>query len=178
MKGTYQGFAENIINYNSISNNHLREEIDRDDTVIYWTQNGSDLIMEQNQLKMKYYDLQKALSKLQDVLTRDYQEDSIVIDATIQRFEFTFELSWKLLKAMLEYDGFESVESPRKAVREGFKQGYIEDGSAWLKMLGAKSRTLYAYDEKKAIEILIEIKGQYMNLINKFVSSAGNELQE
>tara|TARA_Y100001933_G_scaffold228634_1_gene244317 strand:+ start:738 stop:875 length:138 start_codon:yes stop_codon:yes gene_type:complete len=45
-------------------------------------------------------------------------------------------------------------------------------------MLEAKSRTLYTYDEKKAIEILIEINGQYIDLINKFVSSAGNELEE
>ncbi len=171
-------YSVDIINYNSISNNLLKEEIDRVGKVIYWTQNGSDLIMEQNQLKMKYYDLQKASSKLQDVLVRDYQEDSIVIDATIQRFEFTFELSWKLLKAMLEYDGFENVASPRKAIREGFKQGYIEDGSAWLKMLDDRNRTSHTYDEEKAIEILIEIKGQYMDLINKFVSSAGNELQE
>tara|TARA_Y100001933_G_scaffold228634_1_gene244316 strand:+ start:518 stop:751 length:234 start_codon:yes stop_codon:yes gene_type:complete len=58
----------------------------------------------------------------------DYSSGSdvdLAIDATIQRFEFTFELSWKLLKAILEYDGFENVESPRKAIREGFKQGYI-----------------------------------------------------
>lgn len=36
-----------------------------------------------------------ALNRLQEVLAMDPQEDSVVIDATIHRFEFTYELLWK-----------------------------------------------------------------------------------
>lgn len=40
------------------------------------------------------------------------------LDATIQRFEFCFELAWKLMKTVLEYEGIEA-NSPRSCIREG-----------------------------------------------------------
>ena len=42
--------------------------------------------------------LQHAYDKLQDAL-RIPLEQELSIDGTIQRFEFTFELTWKTLKA-------------------------------------------------------------------------------
>ena len=169
-------YTFDIINYMNISNDNLKNEIDNEGQLIYSSDSKGDLTMENNKLKMKFADLYKASKKLEDVLQRDYHEDSIVIDATIQRFEFTFELSWKLMKAMLEYDGFDNVSSPRRAIREGFKQGYVHDGSAWIKMLEDRNRTSHTYDEDTAIEIVVEIKDKYMELIKKFVIKAEQEL--
>ena len=49
-----------------------------------------------------------------------------MIDATIQRFEFSFELSWKLMRAVLDYNGIEA-EAPRSVIKEAFKSKIIQN---------------------------------------------------
>ena len=49
-------------------------------------------------------------------------QSDLEIDGAIQRFEFTFELFWKLLKAYLEHKGV-LVRTPRDAFKEAFGIG-------------------------------------------------------
>lgn len=49
-------------------------------------------------------DFVNALSRLQEALEKDISDD-IIIDGIIQRFEFTFEQSWKAMKLYLEDQG-------------------------------------------------------------------------
>ncbi|MCD6412524.1 MAG: nucleotidyltransferase substrate binding protein, partial [Elusimicrobia bacterium] len=84
-------------------------------------------------------DFKKALQRLKEALSEDTTGSSIVIDGTIQRFEFTFELAWKLAKAILNYEGVE-VETPRMVIKEAFKARLIKDGDGWIDML--KDRVL------------------------------------
>ena len=51
------------------------------------------------------------------VLAAIKDTDDMYLDATIQRFEFCFELAWKLMKTVLEYEGID-VNSPRSCIRE------------------------------------------------------------
>lgn len=74
---------------------------------------------------------------------RDASQDDLVIDATIQRFESTYELSWKLMKLYLEYNGNLEANSPRKAIKEAFKTGLIQEGDRWLQMLDEKRNLVY-----------------------------------
>lgn len=60
----------------------------------------------------------QALGTLDEVLEMDYTV--IVRDATIQRFEDTFEIAWKLLKKVAKFDGIE-VNSPRQALRASYQ---------------------------------------------------------
>ena len=45
-------------------------------------------------------DLKKSLAKLEQAIAEP--ESELIRDATIQRFEFTFELSWKLMATLLQ----------------------------------------------------------------------------
>lgn len=69
-------------------------------------------MIEKNRLYEKFTDFKKAYNRLTEGLNLEPQ-NSIIIDGVIQRFEFTFELSWKLLKAYLEYQGYAGANSPR-----------------------------------------------------------------
>ena len=44
------------------------------------------------------------------------------MDATIQRFEFCFELSWRLMRSVLAYEGID-ISTQRGTIREGWKLG-------------------------------------------------------
>jgi nucleotidyltransferase substrate binding protein (TIGR01987 family) len=68
----------------------------------------------------------KALATLKEILTCT-QPDKIVRDATIQRFEYTFETTWKLLKAFLfEVEGIDA-NSPKSCFREALKAGVMDE---------------------------------------------------
>ena len=70
----------------------------------------------------QYEDLHKALERLKEAATLP-SEVTVNQDATIQRFEFTFELSWKLMKSIVELDGL-VAESPRSAFRQAAVLGF------------------------------------------------------
>lgn len=65
--------------------------------------------------------LKKALARFSEAL--EEPESSIVRDATIQRFEFTYELLWKTLKIYLQdIHGVRAV-SPRQVFKEAYSLG-------------------------------------------------------
>ena len=86
------------------------------------------------------------------------------LDATIQRFEFCFELAWKLMKAVLEYEGIEA-NSPRGCIREGWKQRLISNAEAWLEMMEKRKLSSHTYDENVAREIYHDVKQRYVVLL-------------
>ena len=122
--------------------------------------------MTRESIKEVYEDFKNALERLKEALKEDSSENSIIVDGTIQRFEFTFELSWKLLKFILNYNGVD-VDSPRPVIKEAFKTNIIQDGQGWIDMLEDRNKTLHIYDEKQAMNIYNKIKETHCDLFCK-----------
>ncbi|PYZ92662.1 nucleotidyltransferase [Salipaludibacillus keqinensis] len=171
-------YCIDVLDYNAISNDKLKHDIDTESETIFSTSPEGKVIDHMNKLKTKYGDLEKANKKLHESLERDPKLDDIVIDATIQRFEFTYELSWKLMKAYLEYDGHLEVTSPRKVMRQAFKDGIIQEGEKWLKMLEDRNRTSHTYDEEIALEIYKHVKEEYIVLFDHLLVELKKRLLE
>jgi nucleotidyltransferase substrate binding protein (TIGR01987 family) len=103
---------------------------------------------------MSYFS--KALLRFTEALAED-QSNPLAIDGSIQRFEFCFELGWKLLKKMLmDIEGIEAL-SPKKALQFAYQLGWIEDEQAWLKMLNDRNLTSHTYREDYAQEIYSQL---------------------
>lgn len=102
----------------------------------------------------------KALQALGVMVRKPMDEDRGNIDASIQRFEFTIELFWKLLKRILETKGVE-VRYPKDVLKEAYAGGLIDDEKMWLKMLRDRNLTSHTYDESLADEIYAHIKQYY-----------------
>lgn len=129
---------------------------------------------------MKRYEERKqellnATERLKEALQE--KENDIVIDGTLHRFEFTFELAWKTMKDYLEYSGIiDGIGSPREIIKTAFANGIIDDGENWIKMMLARNSLSHLYDEDKSREIYIEIKEIYISLFEKLNKKFANIL--
>jgi nucleotidyltransferase substrate binding protein (TIGR01987 family) len=93
---------------------------------------------------------ERAVGKFSDVLEQEKNE--YMRDSAIQRFEFTFELAWKTLKAFLEEQGI-TVYSPRDSFKGAFQVGLIDEEITWLEMIELRNLTTHTYNESTAEEI-------------------------
>ena len=120
--------------------------------------------MSPKRIKELLDDYQKAVSRLEESLKESLSKGSIVIDGTLQRFEFTFELAWKVLKAVLEFQGIEAT-TPRAAIKEAFRAKWIKNGQGWIDMLEDRNKTSHIYNEEQAAGIYKKIKKTHYPLL-------------
>jgi len=100
-------------------------------------------------------------------------ESDLKIDTTIQRFEFTFELSWKTLKRILLYEG-EICKTPRECLKTAFRLGFFQDEESWLSMLDDRNAIAHIYDEIAAKEIFSRISCYYI-VFNELAKKLNNK---
>ncbi|RLQ94568.1 nucleotidyltransferase [Falsibacillus albus] len=170
-------YSFDVLDYQKIGNSNLKGYIDKEGKTIFLTNPNGKVVDNLNKVSDKLVDLERAIKKLHESLERDPAKDDIVIDATIQRFEFTYELSWKIMKAYLEFNGILEVPSPRKTIREAFKNGLIKEGDGWLKMLEDRNRTPHTYDEAIAVEIYNHIKDIYIHLFDALATEMNERIE-
>lgn len=95
--------------------------------------------------------------------------DEALRDSIIKKFEYTFELSWKTIKAYLEEEGYEEMSSPRKVLKQAFESNIIFDEEVWSNMLEARNSTAHTYDEEKAIYYEDVIKNKYIKMLYELI---------
>jgi nucleotidyltransferase substrate binding protein (TIGR01987 family) len=108
--------------------------------------------------------LENAITRLTEGLAR-YQRDTTddqIRDGLIQRFEFTYELSHKMLKRYLEaaapspevIDAMSFADLIRTGNEQGLLLGEWPDWKAYRDM---RSKTSHTYDVAKALEVVAGI---------------------
>jgi nucleotidyltransferase substrate binding protein (TIGR01987 family) len=119
--------------------------------------------------KQRFENYEKALARLQEALdaVAKEPENHLYKMATIQAFEFTTELGWKLLKDYLQFQGVKDVLSPRDAVRQAFQLEIIADGQTWIDMLEARNKTSHTYDDARATQVIQEIEAGYLEALKQ-----------
>lgn len=117
-------------------------------------------------LKERIEDYNRALERLKEAFLQEPTE--IVIDGTLQRYEFTFELAWKTLKDYLEYNGIiDNVGTPRVIIQSAYKSKVIKDGDKWIQMMLDRNMLSHLYDEDKSREIYNNIKNEYLQMLEE-----------
>ncbi|AZT91007.1 nucleotidyltransferase [Caldicellulosiruptor changbaiensis] len=115
----------------------------------------------------KFEDFKNALKRLEEGISIEPDRD-IIIDGAIQRFEFVFELSWKLMREYLKYTGLE-INNPRGVIKYAYQNGIIEDGDKWVKMLSDRNMTSNLYNQKISYKNYQNIKFEYIELFRKLL---------
>lgn len=112
--------------------------------------------------RQRLADFGRALDRLDEALAVS-PDAPLAVDGTIQRFEFTFELAWKSAKAALIAEGI-STRSPREALREATRMGWLADERAWLEMIEDRNLASHIYREEVADEIYAHIRTNVLAL--------------
>lgn len=119
-------------------------------------------------LSLKYKDALESLGTLKDILKENFSV--IIRDASIQRFEYTFEAFWKFIKEYLKEKEGIITNSPKSCFRELFSLGFIsEDETVKLQeMTDKRNDTSHTYKEKVAQNIYNKI-AEYALLMEKIL---------
>ena len=120
-------------------------------------------------LELKHQDAISAFKTLQGILKEPYS--LIVRDATIQRFEYTFEALWKFIQAYLNENEGIIAASPKAVFRELLPLGFLNEDEVaeCLEMTDSRNDTVHTYKEIVATLIFSRIP-QYVSLIEKILS--------
>ena len=80
-------------------------------------------------------------------------------DALIQRFEFSFEIVWKVAKDYLSVEEGIDAASPKKVIRSCREVGLLDEAETRLALVMADDRNLTAhtYDEEFAQQMVTKI---------------------
>jgi len=93
---------------------------------------------------------QKVFEQFRKDLTTDKDKT-----ATVQAFEFCYELSWKLMKRALNSRGLE-VASPKDTFRQAALNHLIDDPELWFEFQKKRNLTVHSYN-KENLEIIVSI---------------------
>ncbi|WKN43956.1 nucleotidyltransferase substrate binding protein [Tunicatimonas pelagia] len=125
--------------------------------------------------EQRFSNYNKALEKLDqavNTITTEYTDENGVLntddflddmlkEGLIQRFEYTHELAWKVMKDYANYQGFTDIGGSRDATRNAFSTGLITDGEVWMEMIRSRNLTTHTYNEETADEIFTKIMNDY-----------------
>ncbi len=107
-------------------------------------------------MKLDLTSWMRALASLERAITRAQgsPKDEELRDAVIQRFEYSYELSWKMIKRHLEQvvpdPGAVDQWSFKELMREAAERGLIAAVEPWVEYRYQRNMTSHAYDEEKA----------------------------
>lgn len=102
--------------------------------------------------------LQRSVTALRKVLRMNL-DDEVVRDAAIKRFEFTYELAWKMMRRHLIWSGATEIEMNRRELfRMAAREKLIDDPQPWFAYHEARNLTSHTYDEANANKVLALLK--------------------
>ncbi len=84
----------------------------------------------------------------------DSNEGKAFRDASIQRFEYSIELSWKTSMKVIG----SSTAAAKLAIREMARNNLIQNPESWIKFIDARNETSHTYDDEVAKKVFVEIE--------------------
>jgi nucleotidyltransferase substrate binding protein (TIGR01987 family) len=87
--------------------------------------------------------------------------EEIIKEGIIQRFEYTWEQAWNVMKDYALYQGNAEIGGSRDAIRFAFSLKLIENGAIWMDMIKSSIKTFHTYNEVTTNEIFVKIINEY-----------------
>jgi nucleotidyltransferase substrate binding protein (TIGR01987 family) len=120
----------------------------------------------------------RALGTLEELVVVQ-PASAVVRDAAIQRFEYTFEATWKAAQIYLrEVEGLE-IGSPKGTIRLSLQVGVLDETEARLAlaMVDDRNLTVHAYNEAIA-EAIAQRLAEYARLMRHWLRAMAGRLDK
>ena len=124
--------------------------------------------------KQRFQNYTRALALLNEAArlfsqSQGYGRDveDLLGEGLIQRFEYTHELAWNVMKDYAVYQGNTDVKGSRDAIRYALQSGLVGD-KAWMKSIEDRNLSSHHYDSNTAEAIRQKVIGTYLPLFNQF----------
>lgn len=120
--------------------------------------------------KQRFEHFVGAYEQLKDafVIFKTRELTALENQGVIQAFEVTQELSWKVMKDFLEYEGYDEIYGSKNGVRLAFNVKLIENGEVWMDMIKSRNLMSHTYDEDEMLKIIKIIFAEYIQEFENF----------
>ena len=125
------------------------------------------LTREWGRLSMKKFEnFQRALRNLEEIRKCKEPYEIFVLTGQVALFKMCFEQSWKAMKEILEYNGYDESRtgSPHSILKLAYQAGMIDNEELWVEALAARNNVSHAYNEGIATKIVSETKAKYIDM--------------
>lgn len=123
----------------------------------------TDIVYSTPRWEQRFDSYKKALARL-TAIVNEYKKrplNEFEKDSMVQRFEFTHELAWKVMKSYAEYQGESEISGSRDATRWACNNHLINNGQTWMNMIRSRNETVHNYDEQVADSVITMIVAEY-----------------
>ena len=129
----------------------------------------------------RFNNYKKAFANLKTAveLSQERELSELERQGLIKAFEFTFELSWKVIKDYLQFMQVEA-KYPRDVIKLGFQYELIDDGDAWMDMLEKRNLMAHTYDEETSqlsFDLITQHYYQHLKTVMQLFEKKKNEIK-
>lgn len=114
----------------------------------------------------KYENFCASLLNMKEIY--NYQEpfDTVILTGMVGLYELCFEQSWKMMKEILEFHGYEesATGSPKIILKTAYRAGMIKDEDIWLRALQERNNVAHSYNKKIALGIVMQAKENFYDM--------------
>ncbi len=126
-------------------------------------------------MENRLIDFKKALDDFEYLVNLDLDALALTMDAKLldaikngmaQKFEYSIELSWKLIKLyLLKNDGLDT-KSPKQSVKSFYLTGYIDEPAYLnlISMVDDRNKLSHIYSEEEFNQIILRFR-DYLNTL-------------
>lgn len=126
-------------------------------------------IQETPRFVYRFENYKRALRLLSEAIETMHEREITQLEkeGIVQRFEYTWELAWKLLKDYLEHSGITlGTITPTTVIKAAFASKIIENGDIWMRALDARNKMSHTYDLRVFEQIISDIDRSYLKILD------------
>ena len=123
----------------------------------------------------RFQNFKQAFHRLQEAINQENLNE-LERNGLIQRFEFTIELAWKVMKDFLEEKGFAFKPSPKDTFRQAQEARYIDYAQLLIDALNIRNELSHDYDGELFRLSEMELRNDIFPTIEKLYNFFENEI--
>lgn len=126
--------------------------------------------------QQRFTNFERAFGQFKEAMEKK-ELNELERNGLIQRFEFTIDLSWKVLKDFLEYKGFSFKPSPKDTLRQAQEGGFIDYAQELIDGLDIRNELSHDYSGMKFEKSEDKLKSDIFPALEKLYQLLQNNLE-